>query len=54
MPQLNPAPWLTIMLFSWVIFLTIIPTKVIKHAQASNVTSAPEHKHHAPWTWPWP
>nr|WNH22834.1 ATP synthase F0 subunit 8 [Synodus binotatus] len=54
MPQLNPAPWFTIMAFSWLVFLTIIPPKVISHtfpnetaAQSSDVLKA------QPWTWPW-
>nr|YP_009516312.1 ATP synthase F0 subunit 8 [Hyporhamphus quoyi]AYD91080.1 ATP synthase F0 subunit 8 [Hyporhamphus quoyi] len=32
MPQLNPAPWFAILVFSWLIFLTVIPPKVLAHS----------------------
>nr|AFJ67842.1 ATP synthase subunit 8 [Triportheus albus] len=54
MPQLNPAPWFAILVFSWVIFLTIIPSKVLKHIfnnepKTLNVTKPKTE----PWNWPW-
>nr|BAR45801.1 adenosine triphosphatase subunit 8 [Synodus kaianus] len=54
MPQLNPAPWFSIMLFSWLIFLTVIPPKVLGHTFPSEPTphSADAMKSE-PWTWPW-
>ncbi|YP_089594.1 ATP synthase F0 subunit 8 (mitochondrion) [Rhinatrema bivittatum] len=51
MPQLNPGPWFTIMLFSWLIFL-LIPAKMIKHQQ-TNLPTDQEQLPHNPWTWPW-
>nr|YP_514582.1 ATP synthase F0 subunit 8 [Kneria sp. SL-2004]BAE79972.1 ATPase subunits 8 [Kneria sp. SL-2004] len=54
MPQLNPAPWFTILLFSWLVFLTVIPPKVMKFtfnnepAPTSTKKSPTE-----PWNWPW-
>nr|NP_443623.1 ATP synthase F0 subunit 8 [Zeus faber]YP_010390231.1 ATP synthase F0 subunit 8 [Zeus faber]UPV69487.1 ATP synthase F0 subunit 8 [Zeus faber]BAB70317.1 ATPase subunit 8 [Zeus faber] len=54
MPQLNPAPWLMILLFSWMVFLTMVPPKVLAHnfpneptVQDSKTTET------SPWTWPW-
>nr|BBD13969.1 ATPase subunit 8 [Stethojulis strigiventer] len=54
MPQLNPSPWLGILLFSWLIFLTIIPPKVMSHTfpnePATRSTRTPiMHS----WAWPW-
>nr|YP_003345077.1 ATP synthase F0 subunit 8 [Kaupichthys hyoproroides]BAI53202.1 ATPase subunit 8 [Kaupichthys hyoproroides] len=54
MPQLNPAPWFSILLFSWMVFLMIIPTKVMAHTfnNEPNLqsTKTPETTH---WNWPW-
>nr|QOL11707.1 ATP synthase F0 subunit 8 [Rhodeus ocellatus]QOQ84840.1 ATP synthase F0 subunit 8 [Acheilognathus chankaensis]BBC54785.1 ATPase subunit-8 [Acheilognathus chankaensis] len=54
MPQLNPNPWFAILVFSWLIFLTIIPTKILSHVTPNELTpvSAEEHKTE-PWDWPW-
>nr|YP_010940070.1 ATP synthase F0 subunit 8 [Porochilus rendahli]WLN31573.1 ATP synthase F0 subunit 8 [Porochilus rendahli] len=53
MPQLNPSPWLAILLFSWLIFLTIIPNKVLKHT-FNNESTALNIKKLTPHTWNWP
>nr|YP_009024638.1 ATP synthase F0 subunit 8 [Selar crumenophthalmus]AHN13420.1 ATP synthase F0 subunit 8 [Selar crumenophthalmus] len=54
MPQLNPAPWFAILTFSWLIFLTVIPPKVMAHTfpnePAPQSTGKPKAE---PWTWPW-
>nr|YP_010354988.1 ATP synthase F0 subunit 8 [Devario shanensis]YP_010488801.1 ATP synthase F0 subunit 8 [Devario interruptus]UDN38783.1 ATP synthase F0 subunit 8 [Devario interruptus]UOG84836.1 ATP synthase F0 subunit 8 [Devario shanensis] len=54
MPQLNPNPWFAILVFSWIIFLTIIPTKIMNHIQPNDPTliSSKEYKNNS-WTWPW-
>nr|YP_010956709.1 ATP synthase F0 subunit 8 [Xenoconger fryeri]WMY89802.1 ATP synthase F0 subunit 8 [Xenoconger fryeri] len=54
MPQLNPAPWFMILLFSWLIFLAIIPTKVMAHTfnNEPNLQATKKPKT-APWDWPW-
>nr|AIT59270.1 ATP synthase F0 subunit 8 [Mugil cephalus]BAB70187.1 ATPase subunit 8 [Mugil cephalus] len=54
MPQLNPAPWLLILLFSWLIFLTIIPPKILSHTSPNEPAhqSAEKPKTEV-WTWPW-
>nr|YP_010439817.1 ATP synthase F0 subunit 8 [Hyporhamphus paucirastris]UTC34213.1 ATP synthase F0 subunit 8 [Hyporhamphus paucirastris] len=54
MPQLNPGPWFAILVFSWFIFLTLIPPKVLAHTFPNNPTSqAMEKPKTEPWTWPW-
>uniref|UniRef100_I2CM72 ATP synthase complex subunit 8 n=2 Tax=Triportheus TaxID=42553 RepID=I2CM72_9TELE len=54
MPQLNPAPWFAILIFSWLVFLTIIPSKVLKHTFNNEPkalsTAKPKTE---PWNWPW-
>nr|YP_009092260.1 ATP synthase F0 subunit 8 [Nipponocypris koreanus]AHX80520.1 ATP synthase F0 subunit 8 [Nipponocypris koreanus]ALI15684.1 ATP synthase F0 subunit 8 [Squalidus gracilis majimae] len=54
MPQLNPNPWFAILVFSWIIFLTIIPTKILNHTAPNEPTPMSEEKHKTePWDWPW-
>nr|YP_009685534.1 ATP synthase F0 subunit 8 [Nothobranchius nubaensis]QDX07396.1 ATP synthase F0 subunit 8 [Nothobranchius nubaensis] len=54
MPQLNPAPWLTIMLSAWLIFLTVIPPKVLAHTSPNNVlTQEVNYPKTDFWTWTW-
>nr|ABC72238.1 ATPase subunit 8 [Lythrurus ardens]ABC72256.1 ATPase subunit 8 [Lythrurus snelsoni]ABC72240.1 ATPase subunit 8 [Lythrurus ardens]ABC72242.1 ATPase subunit 8 [Lythrurus ardens]ABC72244.1 ATPase subunit 8 [Lythrurus ardens] len=54
MPQLNPNPWFAILVFSWFIFLTIIPTKVLGHLTPNEPAPMSEEKHKADsWNWPW-
>nr|YP_009472237.1 ATP synthase F0 subunit 8 [Microdevario kubotai]BAO94318.1 ATPase subunit 8 [Microdevario kubotai]BAV71722.1 ATPase subunit 8 [Microdevario kubotai] len=54
MPQLNPNPWFAILIFSWIIFLTVIPTKIMNHIQLNDpaLVDAKEHKKDS-WNWPW-
>nr|YP_009003617.1 ATP synthase F0 subunit 8 [Schistometopum gregorii]AGZ19111.1 ATP synthase F0 subunit 8 [Schistometopum gregorii] len=53
MPQLNPNPWLFIMISSWIIILMILLTKIIKHKPMSPTSLMIMHKHFIPWNWPW-
>nr|YP_009160720.1 ATP synthase F0 subunit 8 [Tanakia tanago]BAS04768.1 ATPase subunit 8 [Tanakia tanago]BCB28873.1 ATP synthase F0 subunit 8 [Tanakia tanago] len=54
MPQLNPNPWFAILVFSWVIFLTIIPAKILNHVTPNELTLVSAEKHKTePWDWPW-
>nr|QKG02538.1 ATP synthase F0 subunit 8 [Diploderma splendidum] len=52
MPQLNPTPWLTVMLITWIALLTMM-TKVLY----SNPTPPPTTQNlkttKPPMTWPW-
>nr|WNH17295.1 ATP synthase F0 subunit 8 [Decapterus punctatus] len=54
MPQLNPAPWFAILTFSWLIFLTVIPPKVMAHTFPNEpAPQSAEKPKTSPWTWPW-
>nr|QNK04295.1 ATP synthase F0 subunit 8 [Labrus mixtus] len=54
MPQLNPAPWLAIFMFSWLIFLAFLPPKVLAHTYPNEPTSQSAEKPKTePWNWPW-
>nr|YP_001648509.1 ATP synthase F0 subunit 8 [Pteragogus flagellifer]ABN10225.1 ATPase subunit 8 [Pteragogus flagellifer] len=54
MPQLNPAPWFMILIFSWFIFLTVIPPKIMSttfpNEPSIQSTKLPKTE---PWFWPW-
>nr|YP_003735083.1 ATP synthase F0 subunit 8 [Chimaera fulva]ADI57844.1 ATP synthase F0 subunit 8 [Chimaera fulva] len=54
MPQLNPNPWFLILLFSWAIFLTILPNKINKHTFTNKpmINNLPSPKTNN-WNWPW-
>nr|YP_009160681.1 ATP synthase F0 subunit 8 [Lefua nikkonis]BAS04677.1 ATPase subunit 8 [Lefua nikkonis] len=53
MPQLNPAPWFAILVFSWLVFL-FIPTKVMNHTSPNEPALLDSEKHKTePWDWPW-
>nr|YP_007624596.1 ATP synthase F0 subunit 8 [Calyptorhynchus lathami]AEA36009.1 ATP synthase F0 subunit 8 [Calyptorhynchus lathami] len=54
MPQLNPNPWLSIMITSWLTFILIIQPKVLSFTP----TNLPTNKTLTtikinPWIWPW-
>nr|YP_010037330.1 ATP synthase F0 subunit 8 [Sebastes oculatus]QQW48127.1 ATP synthase F0 subunit 8 [Sebastes oculatus] len=54
MPQLNPTPWFAILIFSWMVFLAIIPAKVTAHTFPNTPTlQSAEKAKTDPWTWPW-
>nr|YP_009243399.1 ATP synthase F0 subunit 8 [Loxodon macrorhinus]AMR55871.1 ATP synthase F0 subunit 8 [Loxodon macrorhinus] len=54
MPQLNPNPWFLILLFSWIVFLTILPNKVMNHLYNNDLTlKSTEKPKPDPWNWPW-
>nr|BAJ54523.1 ATPase subunits 8 [Paramormyrops sp. MAG]BAJ54536.1 ATPase subunits 8 [Paramormyrops sp. MAG] len=54
MPQLNPAPWFLLLIFSWLVFLTIIPQKIVQHNFLSEpAPRAAKEYASTPWTWPW-
>nr|BAI77239.1 ATPase subunit 8 [Lasiognathus sp. NMMBP 9030] len=54
MPQLNPAPWFAILVFSWLVLLTILPPKVLNHTFPNDpnpeTTETPKMQ---PWPWLW-
>nr|YP_009505026.1 ATP synthase F0 subunit 8 [Periophthalmus novemradiatus]AWW89619.1 ATP synthase F0 subunit 8 [Periophthalmus novemradiatus] len=54
MPQLNPSPWFAILVFSWLIFITIVVPKTLNHTfpnepspQNAQITKT------SSWSWPW-
>nr|ACV95834.1 ATP synthase subunit 8 [Stellifer illecebrosus] len=54
MPQLNPSPWLAILLFTWATFLIMLPPKIMAHTflnepALQNVVKPKT----TPWNWPW-
>nr|AAT91111.1 ATP synthase subunit 8 [Sciades troschelii] len=54
MPQLNPTPWLAILVFSWLIFLTVIPPKILSHTFTNDVmTLNTKSLKSTPWNWLW-
>nr|QUJ18389.1 ATP synthase protein 8 [Chrysiptera biocellata] len=55
MPQLNPLPWFSILIFSWLIFLMLLPAKVTAHTLPNELHAhAVEAKQmKEPWDWPW-
>nr|YP_010335488.1 ATP synthase F0 subunit 8 [Conger erebennus]AKH60649.1 ATPase subunit 8 [Conger japonicus]UNH92406.1 ATP synthase F0 subunit 8 [Conger erebennus] len=54
MPQLNPTPWLAILVFSWAAFLIILPTKVISHTFTNEPNPQKAKKPELEtWNWPW-
>nr|YP_010957138.1 ATP synthase F0 subunit 8 [Citharichthys stigmaeus]WMY90426.1 ATP synthase F0 subunit 8 [Citharichthys stigmaeus] len=54
MPQLNPAPWFAVLAFSWLVLLTIVPTKVMAHIYPNEPTPQDVEKTASQiWTWPW-
>nr|USU82209.1 ATPase subunit 8 [Ictalurus balsanus]USU82212.1 ATPase subunit 8 [Ictalurus balsanus]USU82215.1 ATPase subunit 8 [Ictalurus balsanus]USU82218.1 ATPase subunit 8 [Ictalurus balsanus]USU82221.1 ATPase subunit 8 [Ictalurus balsanus] len=54
MPQLNPSPWFAILVFSWLIFLTIIPNKILNHTPTNEITALSAEKLKSDtWNWPW-
>nr|NP_443233.1 ATP synthase F0 subunit 8 [Chlorophthalmus agassizi]WMN14047.1 ATP synthase F0 subunit 8 [Chlorophthalmus sp. AC-2023]BAB70018.1 ATPase subunit 8 [Chlorophthalmus agassizi] len=54
MPQLNPNPWFAILVFSWLVFLIVIPPKIVNHTFPYDPTATSVEKPaHTPWHWPW-
>nr|YP_003162750.1 ATP synthase F0 subunit 8 [Microcanthus strigatus]BAH98081.1 ATPase subunit 8 [Microcanthus strigatus] len=54
MPQLDPAPWFTILFFSWTVFLVVIPPKVMAHTFPNEPAHQTAEKiKTSPWNWPW-
>nr|YP_009991704.1 ATP synthase F0 subunit 8 [Spizaetus tyrannus]QNN84526.1 ATP synthase F0 subunit 8 [Spizaetus tyrannus] len=54
MPQLNPAPWLLIMLTSWLTFTLIIQPKLLPFTPINTPSNKPSATANpSPWNWPW-
>nr|YP_009233230.1 ATP synthase F0 subunit 8 [Hemigaleus microstoma]AMB27110.1 ATP synthase F0 subunit 8 [Hemigaleus microstoma] len=54
MPQLNPNPWFLILLFTWIVFLTILPNKILNYSFSNDpALKNIEKSEPSPWNWPW-
>nr|YP_010957307.1 ATP synthase F0 subunit 8 [Chromis acares]QUJ18282.1 ATP synthase protein 8 [Chromis acares]WMY90608.1 ATP synthase F0 subunit 8 [Chromis acares]WNH23857.1 ATP synthase F0 subunit 8 [Chromis acares] len=54
MPQLNPSPWLFVMLFGWAAFLLSVPHKVIAFSFCIDASPPTLDKQEMQsWNWPW-
>nr|YP_086858.1 ATP synthase F0 subunit 8 [Diplometopon zarudnyi]AAT08507.1 ATP synthase F0 subunit 8 [Diplometopon zarudnyi] len=53
MPQLNPAPWLMLLMLTWTT-LILYMTKTSYFTFHMYPTSQPIMKTKIYWTWPWP
>nr|BAB70226.1 ATPase subunit 8 [Scopelogadus mizolepis] len=54
MPQLATGPWFYILVFSWLIFLTVLPPKVFSHKFPNEPSpQSTESTRTQAWNWPW-
>nr|BCO16494.1 ATPase subunit 8 [Teratoscincus microlepis] len=53
MPQLNPSPWLLVMVATWMILLTIIMPKILKITTTNTPTLTHQDLKNTTWHWPW-
>ncbi|NP_008152.1 ATP synthase F0 subunit 8 (mitochondrion) [Petromyzon marinus] len=54
MPQLDPAPWFSMLTVSWlIIFLLIMPTILFYQPQNTISTKQVTKPKQSTWTWPW-
>nr|YP_004733072.1 ATP synthase F0 subunit 8 [Triturus dobrogicus]ADV35464.1 ATP synthase F0 subunit 8 [Triturus dobrogicus] len=54
MPQLNPGPWFSIFLTSWIIYLIILTAKINNFKYQNEPTPQNTKKEKKqPWDWPW-
>nr|WAB70181.1 ATP synthase F0 subunit 8 [Trachycephalus coriaceus] len=54
MPQLDPMPWFSILIASWLIFLVFSPIKVSKYQNLNDPNQKTYKGLNKPWYWPWP
>nr|AKE50250.1 ATP synthase subunit 8 [Amazilia cyanura]AKE50278.1 ATP synthase subunit 8 [Amazilia saucerottei] len=54
MPQLNPNPWLFIMIMSWLTFSLIIQPKLLSFTPTNTPLEKPStNTETTSWPWPW-
>nr|YP_001936636.1 ATP synthase F0 subunit 8 [Lophura ignita]BAG16252.1 ATPase subunit 8 [Lophura ignita] len=53
MPQLNPNPWFSTMILTWLIFSLLIQPKLLSFTPTNNPTNKTVTTKPSPWTWPW-
>nr|YP_009025026.1 ATP synthase F0 subunit 8 [Pseudaesopia japonica]AHN95308.1 ATP synthase F0 subunit 8 [Pseudaesopia japonica]AID59867.1 ATP synthase F0 subunit 8 [Pseudaesopia japonica] len=55
MPQLNPAPWFFTMVFSWVVLLSLLPSKFLSLLFPNELTQPIQKKTNTTFSnWLWP
>nr|ADG95235.1 ATP synthase F0 subunit 8 [Polypterus sp. golden dust] len=54
MPQLSPDPWFAILIFTWTVFLIILPNKIMMHKTPNEpLAKDPSSLLTEIWPWPW-
>nr|UPM51950.1 ATP synthase F0 subunit 8 [Cociella crocodilus] len=53
MPQLNPEPWFALLVYSWLIFGTIVPVKVKAFLYPNEPNYEKDSLDILSWSWPW-
>nr|YP_010042813.1 ATP synthase F0 subunit 8 [Amyda cartilaginea]AQY56286.1 ATP synthase F0 subunit 8 [Amyda cartilaginea]QPC56546.1 ATP synthase F0 subunit 8 [Amyda cartilaginea] len=53
MPQLNPNPWLYILLITWLTYTLIYQPKITSFLQTNNIIYNHKSLNTHPWNWPW-
>nr|WNH20741.1 ATP synthase F0 subunit 8 [Moolgarda engeli]WNH21352.1 ATP synthase F0 subunit 8 [Moolgarda engeli] len=54
MPQLDPKPWLFILVLSWSIFIAFVPPKVLAYIFPNEPThQQTKNTKASSWDWPW-
>nr|YP_009684261.1 ATP synthase F0 subunit 8 [Pionites leucogaster]AJG35736.1 ATP synthase F0 subunit 8 [Pionites leucogaster]QDP17074.1 ATP synthase F0 subunit 8 [Pionites leucogaster] len=54
MPQLNPNPWLFVMISTWLTFSLILQPKTLSFISTNPpINKTPTTTKNLPWTWPW-
>nr|YP_010587538.1 ATP synthase F0 subunit 8 [Mordacia mordax]YP_010587551.1 ATP synthase F0 subunit 8 [Mordacia praecox]WAB46095.1 ATP synthase F0 subunit 8 [Mordacia mordax]WAB46108.1 ATP synthase F0 subunit 8 [Mordacia praecox] len=54
MPQLNPSPWFSLLIVSWLVILFIMMPSILSHQTQNTISTQQKTKQEQPlWTWPW-
>nr|YP_004733949.1 ATP synthase F0 subunit 8 [Pelochelys cantorii]AEI26023.1 ATP synthase F0 subunit 8 [Pelochelys cantorii]AEI26036.1 ATP synthase F0 subunit 8 [Pelochelys cantorii]ANG44833.1 ATP synthase F0 subunit 8 [Pelochelys cantorii]WEU54013.1 ATP synthase F0 subunit 8 [Pelochelys cantorii]WFG79982.1 ATP synthase F0 subunit 8 [Pelochelys cantorii] len=53
MPQLNPNPWLPILLITWLTYIMAYQPKTSSFLLTNNIINDSKHPNTNPWNWPW-
>nr|NP_839815.1 ATP synthase F0 subunit 8 [Amia calva]AAR16094.1 ATPase8 [Amia calva]BAB40746.1 ATPase subunits 8 [Amia calva] len=54
MPQLDLAPWVLYLLYSWMILLVVLTPKILGHTFPNEPTTQSAKKPETQsWAWPW-
>nr|ADK87533.1 ATPase 8 [Dryophytes cinereus] len=53
MPQLDPSPWFSILLVSWLALIMFSPIKTHKYTNLNDPSHKTYKDSNKPWLWPW-